>query len=857
MADKTDDLILSISSDTAPLKRALRILGAEVDRFSKDSIAKFEKAGAGIDKSMTTAMQQRIDQMVGIGTKASKEWNGALSQQGAELDKLRTKYSPIYAAIKQYQASVVSIQQANRLGAISADEMAAAIQRERRATLDSISAIKQRNNAVASGRNSGGPSRFNTANIAAQFQDIAVTSAMGMSPIQIALQQGTQLSAVFNEMGKGKAVIQGIGEAFTSIISPVSLVTIGVIAAGTAIAQYIASSGDVKTVDDIIKQHEEHIKRLGPAYEQAIKEQQKYVTESPAVVGISLKDDQRQALETQAKEAAAAVRSIFLASMSPTDSTQVSNAFKPAEQAMAAFFASVRDGSPKVASFREEIGRLSETGQLTQNAAAKLLKFTDAAFDAESRLGNVSGEVDKYAAAFGALQDAINRVSSDKAREEAQKLYEKFTDGTASVDDLRKALGDLSANAPDLQGAISEILRLAGAAANAKAEIDSIWQGASGKGDRTVGLDPKAFSDRFGGNQDAADQLKRQRDELEKKPKKTDAERQAQRDANAYRDLVKSAQDRIDQLKLEEQLVGKTGVAAETMRMKLELLQKAQDKGRSVSEAQRAEIDKLATAYGKAAEKVSAMQMVEELQFERAQMFRSPTEQKVYGSLRSAGINPDSEYGQAIGNQIRLNEQLAIGRERALDFAQGLANDIMNSADAVDILRNSVSRLAQMLIEMGTNSAINGFFANFGGGLGGGSFTPTTTLGNFLKGIPGFAGGTDSAPPGFAWVGEKGPELVRFGGGEQVVPNDILRSMANRSVSGPRVPNVPSAANSASQTGVHVTLGWSSDSDGNIAPIIKSVAQREVKTGLTAFDKTGAMRTARDLRQVNSRGLAR
>ncbi len=36
--------------------------------------------------------------------------------------------------------------------------------------------------------------------------------------------------------------------------------------------------------------------------------------------------------------------------------------------------------------------------------------------------------------------------------------------------------------------------------------------------------------------------------------------------------------------------------------------------------------------------------------------------------------------------------------------------------------------------------------------------------------IPGFVHGTDSAPPGLAMVGERGPELVRFRGGESVIP---------------------------------------------------------------------------------------
>lgn len=36
--------------------------------------------------------------------------------------------------------------------------------------------------------------------------------------------------------------------------------------------------------------------------------------------------------------------------------------------------------------------------------------------------------------------------------------------------------------------------------------------------------------------------------------------------------------------------------------------------------------------------------------------------------------------------------------------------------------------------------------------------------------IPRFAKGTSNAPPGLAWVGEYGPELVRMRGGEQVIP---------------------------------------------------------------------------------------
>ena len=48
-----------------------------------------------------------------------------------------------------------------------------------------------------------------------------------------------------------------------------------------------------------------------------------------------------------------------------------------------------------------------------------------------------------------------------------------------------------------------------------------------------------------------------------------------------------------------------------------------------------------------------------------------------------------------------------------------------------------------------------------------------------IHGAGGFAAGTSGAPPGWAWVGEKGPELVYMRGGETVVPNHEIPGFAN------------------------------------------------------------------------------
>jgi hypothetical protein len=80
------------------------------------------------------------------------------------------------------------------------------------------------------------PNKFNTANIAAQFQDIGVTAAMGMNPLTIALQQGTQLAAIMNSM---QSPVAGLAAAFKQVFNAVSLGTIAIIALVAGLIQMV------------------------------------------------------------------------------------------------------------------------------------------------------------------------------------------------------------------------------------------------------------------------------------------------------------------------------------------------------------------------------------------------------------------------------------------------------------------------------------------------------------------------------------------------------------------------------------------------------------------------------------------
>lgn len=80
-------------------------------------------------------------------------------------------------------------------------------------------------------------------------------------------------------------------------------------------------------------------------------------------------------------------------------------------------------------------------------------------------------------------------------------------------------------------------------------------------------------------------------------------------------------------------------------------------------------------------------------------------------------------------------------------------------------------------------------WANIGGNLSGGTPPGVLDLGYGTSdgSVPGFAGGTDSAPDGLAMVGENGPELVNLPGGSRVISNSILDSLARSGGGAPSV----------------------------------------------------------------------
>lgn len=118
-----------------------------------------------------------------------------------------------------------------------------------------------------------------------------------------------------------------------------------------------------------------------------------------------------------------------------------------------------------------------------------------------------------------------------------------------------------------------------------------------------------------------------------------------------------------------------------------------------------------------------------------------------------------SNYGTATEASERFKEKQQEIKQQAEDTLKAGKDLISSTIDgflegekAIDVLANSLKRLGKSLIDNVLNNLfkiqnagggggfLDGLFSFFGGG-GGSTFTPTTTLGNFIQGIPGFDGG--------------------------------------------------------------------------------------------------------------------
>ncbi|MBB3913881.1 phage tail length tape measure family protein [Rhizobium fabae] len=365
--------------------------------------------------------QRMTDQLGKAQKEMAKSAQSSAQALFQQQDALRAKYNPTFAVIQRYKAAQTEIRDAHRLGALSVNEMATALSRERQATLSAIDAIKSYSTAVKSipkapatiGASAKvGASHFETANIAAQFQDIAVTSAMGMSPLQIALQQGTQLSSVLGPMGATGAV-KGLAIAFTSLLNPVSLVTMGLVAGTAALIQYFTSAEDgTKRVDTLLKQHAENIEALKDAYGIAAEGLKQMAVDGRSTIAANAKETLENTLSVVADAAKDTLHEAL--SLPASDFAGNVDVFDQFAKAINDLREGVKAGKPDLLAYQDALSAIAVSGNAwdSQKALANNLRMIDE-------------EAIKAAKSLPAMMETA-AVSAGKAASNVENLYQRL-----------------------------------------------------------------------------------------------------------------------------------------------------------------------------------------------------------------------------------------------------------------------------------------------------------------------------------------------------------------------------------------------------------------------------------------------
>lgn len=89
-------------------------------------------------------------------------------------------------------------------------------------------------------------------NLASQWNDVVMMALAGQNPLQLAIQQGAQITQSFGNAGAAGAM-RMLGASALSLLNPFNLLVIGGLAAGTALVQAFMGAGEkAKTVEEAV-----------------------------------------------------------------------------------------------------------------------------------------------------------------------------------------------------------------------------------------------------------------------------------------------------------------------------------------------------------------------------------------------------------------------------------------------------------------------------------------------------------------------------------------------------------------------------------------------------------------------------
>lgn len=176
--------------------------GRELDRVTKIEI-QARAAREASAQALARANQQDINARLGVSRGSGRDGAADFQAAANAADNLRARYSPLFAAQRQYLATLGEIREASKAGILTENERAAAMERTKAAFARQVGDIRG-SQPSANGRLNA----YQAQNLFYQGTDVVASLASGMPLTTIALQQGGQIAPSF--MGKDGATLPGV-----------------------------------------------------------------------------------------------------------------------------------------------------------------------------------------------------------------------------------------------------------------------------------------------------------------------------------------------------------------------------------------------------------------------------------------------------------------------------------------------------------------------------------------------------------------------------------------------------------------------------------------------------------------------
>jgi hypothetical protein len=601
---------------------------------------------------------------------------------------------------------------------------------------------------------------FAALNATNQFQDIAITAAMGQSISTIALQQGTQLGMAM-QMSVGEqgatGAVKMLGSAIMGLFSPINLVSIGITAAAAATIQWFMEGEEgAESLEKTLQGHSKTLAILKDQYG-ALGEAVKGVgTVGGVEFARAMTRQDITLLAAQAREQNDAVMHALTSNKVGLGGNSSATGLMEAQKgnleayggAIETLLRNVREGHGDLAAFNKDVDNIyrkladnpGDADPLDLKAAAESAKLlADNAFNVTTKFAPFAAQINQVNASLAAgvvpdlaaINAEIRKIGQEKGigklADEAIVAQAPLVDVISKLREIERIRDRIEANQrgplinssdEDDRNDYEGNIRVAMDNARRNAEAAEINARARTNAEK---LEAARRSAELQRNPGETPQQRDQRIDIAVEAERT---RQfvAQRDAidDRHRSQVRS----IEAAKEEMSLVGAT--VGETTRLNYQyaglarLKEEAAKTGGIVSEDEVRRIKETAAELGRIADARARLNLNLDLQFEYQQAFRSPLEQQIASRLRGTGLGMDSPEAGQMREIQRINDLRAGVKGFFDDFQAGLLRGDSFGKSLGNAILNALNKALDKIIESGVDALVNAIVGGQGGSSGGG-----------------------------------------------------------------------------------------------------------------------------------------